>query len=151
MKGISRNVHRRKDSQANFVIWVLGPIFLPAHKGPSLLAVMVVFPHPSPLLVGECYLWSYLAVPERVCDHLNRECVCHFPISMPLCAATVTFISLALILACCLVLYVLCALSSKQYSQSEGGKTNKERIVWLMRILRAKGSGVLLSRFEMLE
>lgn len=103
MNRIRRNLHQRRTHQTAllFESWDLFP-HLHTQMPISLLSLLTL-----PLLVVNVTFEAVWQSLNGVCNHLNRECVCLSPISMPLCVAAVTFISLTLILACSLT---VCAL-----------------------------------------
>ena len=96
-----------------------------------------------PAVGGECYLWGCLAVLEWVHGHSNRECACLSLLSMPLCVAAVTFISLALVLACP-VFYCMCFVhchNSNIHNEWGGGGANRGLWSWWgFSVLRGLGS-----------
>lgn len=135
MNRIRRNLHQRRRTHQTallFESWDLFPhLHTNAHLSPSSFRTL-------PSVGGECYLWGCLAVPEWVCDHLNRECVCLSPISMPLCVAAVTFISLTLILACSLTVCALFIVLIAIFIISREEKKTKRSLYngWRFSVLR---------------
>ena len=127
MNRIRRNLHQRRRTHQTallFESWDLFPhLHTNAHLSPSSFRTL-------PSVGGECYLWGCLAVPEWVCDHLNRECVCLSPISMPLCVAAVTFISLTLILACSLTVCALFIVLIAIFIISRNTEPHISSLVW---------------------